>query len=195
MPIGSAAPLSGTLPQAPLSPHPMARRTRPFALVPQSSGATAPPRIFPLVGLADDPPRGRILVVEDDAEAALELQRLLQDSGYLAIGPAVCTEEAETLLERRRGRPITCAMIDLEMSGASALADHLAGLHVPLIWLAPAGNAALPAAHSQAPVMARPFRANALRDAVEEAIRQASSRRWYATPPPQAVWPRVFPQL
>ena len=192
MSIGSAALLPGTLPQAPLTPHPIAR-TRPFELVQQSWGATAPPRIFPLLRLADDPPRGRILVVEDDAEIALDLQRLLQDSGYLVIGPAVCTEDAERLIERRRGQPLTCAMIDQQMSGPSVLADHLARLNVPLIWLA--APAATPAAHSLSPVLTRPFSRNALRDALEEAVRQASGRERYATPPPQPVWPRVFPQL
>jgi len=34
-----------------------------------------------------------------------------------------------------------------------------------------------------------------LRDAIERASTQVARRRLYVTPPPQAVWPRVFPQL
>ena len=192
MPIGSAASLPGTLPQAPLPLPPMTRRTRP-RLVPQSTGATAPPRIFPLVRLAEDPPRGRILVVAENAATALELQRLLQDCGYLVIGPAVCTDEAEALVERRRGRPISCAIIDPDIPGSSAFADRLAALNVPLIWLASSRGRLT--AHQDAPLLTPPFDRNGLRKALEEATRQVMGRRWYAKPPPQAVWPRVFPQL
>jgi CheY-like chemotaxis protein len=194
MPIGSAACLQGSLPQAPLSPFPNHRRARPFALVPTGSGATAPPRLLPLQKVADDPPRGRILVVESDTAAGLELQALLHGSGYRVVGPARSTEEAQLLMERGRARPLSCAMLDVEATDVTALADRLGVLNVPYIWLASTGDA-VPPAYSHAPLLRKPFAPSALLDALEEAMRQGASRRWYATPPPQAVWPRVFPQL
>src|SRR5437764_9883537 len=100
MPIGSAASLPGILPQAPLSPFPIVRRDRRLSLVPQSSGQIAPPRRLPLEAAAEDPPRGRILVVDEDTGATLELQRVLREAGYRVVGPAASAAEAKRLAER-----------------------------------------------------------------------------------------------
>ena len=45
---------------------------------------TPPPRWLG----ASEPPRGRILVVEDQAVVALDLQRSLREAGYRVVGPA-----------------------------------------------------------------------------------------------------------
>jgi len=195
MPIGSAASLPGSLPQAPLHPFPMARRSRPSPLVAWSSGAAAPPRLLPLQKAADDPPRGRILVVENDAAAALGLQGLLQDAGYRVVGPAGCAEEAVRLIERGHGQPITCAMLSADVADVGPLADRLEALSIPYIWVSEAANAILPAVHAYAPLLRKPFGRGELLEALDEATRQGAGRRCYAIPPPQPVWPRVFPQL
>jgi hypothetical protein len=45
------------------------------------------------------------------------------------------------------------------------------------------------------PVVRLPVGRQELHEAIERASRKVAGRRLYATPPPQTVWPRVFPQL
>jgi hypothetical protein len=100
------------------------------------------------------------------------------------------------LVERSTVRsPIDCALVHVGLREAAALADRLAGDSVPFVWLMPDRDAVLPAAHAHAPVLDRPFDRVALVTAIDAAERQQAGRRLYRTPPPQAAWPRVFPQL
>ena len=198
MTIGSAASLAGTLPQAPLSPfHSFRRHRRPTAR-PFPAGAAAPPLRLPVVGLADDPPRARILVVEHDASVALCLQGLLREAGYRVVGPAASIEEAERLTAHGR---IDGAVIDLQVHGAvpMALADHLADRGIPFVWLTDVPSAPLPKAHADVPSVTKSCAPESLIDALERAMsRKGTALRqqsWYPVPPPQPVWPRVFPQL
>lgn len=193
MPIGSAASLR-TLPQGPLSPF-AETRSRTFVPSPQSwSDTTPPPRVIALQRAADDPPRGCVLLVEADPLAAFDLQRLLGEAGYRVVGPAVSADEAMRLIERMR-RPLAGALLNSQLADAASIADRLAARLVPLVWLVPAEDAALPAAHAAAPALQRPFVQHRLIEALEQASLQRAGRRVYATPPPQPVWPRVFPQL
>ena len=197
MPAGSAASLP--LPQAPLSPSSFARRPR-FTLLPQPSGPPALARMLPVQRAADDPPRARILIAWDDSEAALQLQRLLRELDYAVVGPAGSREEVERLIAPAAGRrpiarPIDCALVHVGLPEAAAIADGLADETVPLVWLVPDRDAVLPAAHAYAPILDRPFDRAALVGAIDEAARRQASRRLYPVPPPQAAWPRVFPQL
>lgn len=194
MPFGSAASLPGTPPQAPLYPIPVTRRDRRVTLVPQDWGDRAPPRIVALQIAADDPPRGHVLLADGDAKAALEIQRVLGDAGYRVVGPAESAEEARRLIERAR-RPLSCALLDVDLADAESVADRLASRDIPIVWLVPTANAVLPGSYSAAPVLQRPFGPDELFDAVETAGKQGARQRWYVTPPPQAAWPRIFPQL
>ena len=194
MPAGLAASLP--MPQGPLSPSSFARRPR-FTVRPQPSGPLPLPRMLPAQKAADDPPRARILIAWNDTEAALQLQRLVRELDYAVVGPAGCRDEAERLIERPGvGRPaIDCALVHVGLPDADAVADRLAGRSVPLVWLVPDGDAILPSGHAHAPILDRPFDRAAVVAAIDQAERQQASRRWYVTPPPQAAWPRVFPQL
>jgi CheY-like chemotaxis protein len=190
MTIGSAASLSGTVPQPPLSHF----RTPDLAVVPYRSDDNPPPRPVLLRKAVGDPPQAHVLVVAEDAVAALELQRLLRDCGYRLVGPATSPEEARRLLARGH-RPILCALLDACMPGGSAVAEELAAQGVPVLWIATGVSDAFSWDRREEPVLRRPFGRREIVDAIERSIRQAASRRTYATPPPQPVWPRVFPQL
>ena len=193
MPAGSAASLPK--PQGPLSPSSFARRPR-FAVPPQPPGPLPLARMLPMQKAASDPPRARILIAWDDAAAALRLQRLLRELGYAVVGPTASREEAEQLVARSAVRcPIDCALVHVELPWAAAIADRLAVELTPLVWLVPDRDAVLPTAHAHAPVLDRPFDRDALVAAIDSAERQQASRRLYPMPPPQVVWPRVFPQL
>jgi len=51
--------------------------------------------------LAEDPPRGRILVVTNEARLALDVQRILRNAGYRAVGPAASADEVDRLTGHR----------------------------------------------------------------------------------------------
>ena len=191
MSVGSAASLR--LPQVPLSPSLPARRS---AVVPEIPGATAPPRLLSLHKAAD-PPCGRVLVASQAPTAALEVQRLLCRLGYRVVGPAGSCGEAERLLDRRirRGGGIDCAVVDLDLPDAASLADRLADEDIPFLWLAPEIAAVPPPGYPSKPILRPPVDGRALLEALDEAQRQAAGNRVYSVPPPQPVWPRVFPQL
>lgn len=194
MPAGSAASLP--MPQGPLFPSSFARRPR-FTVRPQPQSGPLPlSRMLPMQKAAGDPPRARILLAWEDAIAALRLQRLLRELDYAVVGPTASGDEAVQLIERSTVRsPIDCALLHVGLPEAAALADRLAGGSVPFVWLMPDRDAVLPAVHAHAPVLDRPFDRAALVVAIDAAERQQAGRRLYRTPPPQAAWPRVFPQL
>lgn len=192
MPAGSAASLP--LPQGPLSPTLFARRRR-FKALPQEAGAPAAP--MPLHKPAEHPPRRRVLVAWNDSTAALRLQRLLGELGYRMIGPAGSRDEAERLIRRPlAARPaVDVALVHVALPEAAEIADRLAGEAVPLVWMMPDRGVVLPAMHAHAPILERPLDRAALAAAIEEAERHEAARRQYPIPPPQAAWPRIFPQL
>lgn len=195
MTIGSAAFLAGTLPQAPLSPLHSFRQNRHPPAMPRVMGAAAPPSRLPVAGLADDPPRGRILVVEDEALLVLDLQRLLREGGYRAVGPVVSIEEAERFIAQH---PIDATVLDAQLRGCETVADGLAYRGVPFVWLTNTARDELPKAHAGVPAVAK----SCVREKLIGVLEQVMSQRRnmgrvirYPVPPPQSAWPRVFPQL
>ena len=195
MTTGSAACLAGTLPQAPLSPLHSFRQSRHPPAMPRITGAAAPPSRLPVPSLADDPPRGRILLVEDEAPLVLDLQSLLREGGYRAVGPAVSIEDAERLIAQR---PIDATVLDVQLRGCETIADSLANRDIPFLWLTNTPCDELPKAHVRVPAVAK----SSVREKLIGVLEQLMSRKHnlgrvirYPVPPPQPVWPRVFPQL
>jgi hypothetical protein len=135
-----------------------------------------------------------VLVVEDDAGAALEVPQMLRECGYEVVGPTDSLEEAQRLIDPGQP-PILCALIDACLPGACAIADALGVRGLPVVWIASGSGDAFSWDRRQEPVLRNAFSREELRDAIEHSVRVLASRRWYASPPPQSVWPRVFPQL
>jgi hypothetical protein len=185
------------MPQGPLSPSSFARRRTRFIVPPgQQSGPLPLPQMQPVRKTAIDPPRARLLIAWDEAAAALRLQRLLRELDYAVVGPIASRNEAERLIVRSTVRcPVDCALLHVCLPGAATIADRLTAESVPFVWLVSDRDAVLPGAHAHAPILDRPFDRAALLAAMDAAERQQASHRLYRTPPPQAVWPRVFPQL
>jgi CheY-like chemotaxis protein len=195
MTIGSAVCLPGRGQEAPFPAFHNFRRTGRLPAAPRIATASAPGRQVPRTALADDPPRGRILVVADQAPLALDMQRVLRDAGYRIVGPAVSAAEAERLAGRRA---IDGAVVDLQLEdSASAVADRLAESGIPFVWLTDPLLGAIPRAHAFAPGLTKPFKGEELIEALERAMSSGRSctESFYPVPPPQEAWPRVFPQL
>lgn len=196
MTFGSAASLPGPAPEVPLPSFRSFRRQNRLPVVPHIAVSGAPERQRFEPALADDPPRGRILIVEDDAALALDIQRMLRDAGYLAVGPAASAEETDRLI--RQGS-LDGAVIDLHLAGGGDIvADALAQAGIPFVWLARDSLIAIPRAHAFAPAVSTPLRREDLARALERALSQGpqpGQGSWYPVPPPSPVWPRIFPPL
>jgi len=190
MTIGSAASLAGTVPQEPLSPF----RAPHMRVVHSEFSRAAPPRAVSLQKAAGGSVGPHVLLLEDDAAAALEVQQLLCEGGYRVVGPATSSEEAERIITAGQ-RPIYCALLGACVPGAGTVADLLVARGVPMVWVAAGTSDAFSWDRRVEPVLRNPIGPRELHDAIERSARKVASRQGYATPPPQTVWPRVFPQL
>lgn len=193
----SAASLPGHGQEAPFPTFRSFRRNGRRPAVPRISPASAPRRQLPRIVLADDPPRGRILIVSDKAPLTLDVQSVLHDAGYRAVGPAASADEVERLTGCRL---VDGAVVDLQLEDGAAVvvADRLAHSGIPFVWLTDSALEAIPRAHAFAPVVEKPFGRGDLIHALERALasrHRSSQDSFYPVPPPQEAWPRVFPQL
>ncbi len=144
---------------------------------------------FGRAGTIDRPPRGRILIVEDQLPLALEMQKHLRDAGYRIVGPAGSQSEVERLV--RAGR-LDAAVIDLDsrQSAPFAVADWLAAEQVPFAVIADDASD-LPHELALRPLITRPVSPSALVDTVDQMVNGSPG----ATVIPYARGPRLFPPL
>ena len=161
------------------------------------AAAGAPQRRLPRTVVADDPPRGRVLVVTDQAPLALDIQHMLRDAGYRAVGPASSADEVERLIARC---PVDGAVVDLQLKGGAAavIADGLADGGIPVVWLTDAVLDVVPRRPAFAPLVTKPVNGEELIQRLESALASqpfTNTDDFYTVPPPQPVWPRIFPQL
>lgn len=159
-------------------------------------GAAFPPVRAPVQLAADDPPRGRILIIEDEAVLALELQRMLRDAGFRTIGPVSTLVDIQRMIGRGA---IDCAVLDLEVDRRAPLpiADLLTYAEVPFVYLSNGSRATLPTQHRSRPVVVKPVSRAALLAAVEGAMAKARAAAGGHLPgaPAPLPWPRVYPPL
>jgi CheY-like chemotaxis protein len=174
MTIGSAASRTGHEPGAPCPFFRPFGSTAGLSLEPAPKSQGLPPRRSP-ARLADDPPLGRVMVIEDNAVVALDLQGVLRQAGYRVVGPARTMADAERLMARG---PIDCAVLDTDLKGgkAFAVADRLdrAGIRFVLITNDPRKEPGEKFAGR--PVIAKPYHPDEVLAAVERAISEAPTR-------------------
>lgn len=157
-------------------------------LVPQADAANVYPP-YGYAGTIDRPPRGRILIVEDQIPLALEMQKHLRDAGYRIIGPAGSQSEVERLVKSGR---LDAAVIDVVSRQAApfAVADWLAAEQVPFAVLV--DNATeLPPELAFRPLITKPVSPSALVETVEMMVNGSSGAMMI----PYARGPRLFPPL
>jgi PAS domain S-box-containing protein len=108
----------------------------------------------------------RVLVVEDEALTAMALQQLLEDAGYIVLGPVGRVEDALDLL---RSSPPDAAVLDVNLFGATVdpVAKMLEDMGVPFLFCTGYhGGATAGSRHPAAPVLGKPVNANILLNAV-----------------------------
>ena len=108
------------------------------------------PRITPLQGL-------RILVVEDEMMLAMLMEDLLEVFGCKLVGPAASIAHALLLISTEA---IDGAMLDLNLAGHAVypVADELARLGIPFIFVTGYANQELEGDYNDRPRLPKPFR-------------------------------------
>jgi len=113
----------------------------------------------------------RVLVVEDEAPIALQLEDMLSELGCGVIGPASRVGQALRLIE---GQEVDAAVLDLNIAGELVypVADALAERGLPHIFVTGYGADALTEPYRNRPVLEKPFLRRALREAMLNSLQR-----------------------
>ncbi|MDJ0513920.1 MAG: response regulator [Methyloceanibacter sp.] len=97
-----------------------------------------------------------ILVVEDEFLIALDIVAALENAGLAVVGPASTVSDALTAIQ---SGPLRGALLDAHLGGESAsrIADVLTTRGLPFAFVSGYGRESLPQAHSNAPLVRKPF--------------------------------------
>jgi CheY-like chemotaxis protein len=111
----------------------------------------------------------RVLIVEDAALLAMELETGLSEAGAIVVGPAYELEEALALLDQR----IDAAVLDANLNGLSVspVADILAERGVPFVFATGYGDAGGAPSGFGAPVIRKPYDVTQVTAAVADLLR------------------------
>jgi len=110
----------------------------------------------------------RILVVEDEALVAMDVNDLLLTTKCQIVGPYADVGRALKAISTRQ---IDCAILDIHLGNEHTiyLADALAERTIPFIWMSGHDPEILPARHRARPFVAKPFTAQELFDTLAHA--------------------------
>ena len=107
----------------------------------------------------------RVLVIEDEALIALDIEDKLFAAGCEVVGPAASLETARRLLAEAT---VDCALLDANLVGrpVDELAGELTRRGIPFAFATGYGRQALPEGFRDAPLLAKPFDTHQLVDTV-----------------------------
>jgi CheY-like chemotaxis protein len=99
----------------------------------------------------------RVLVVEDEMMLAMLMEDFLEEFGCTIVGPAASIDNALRLITTEK---IDGAMLDLNLAGVAAypVADELARLRIPFVFVSGYGNQELRDDYNDRPRLPKPFR-------------------------------------
>ena len=102
----------------------------------------------------------RLILVEDEALLALDMQDMLEDMGYLVVGAAGRLEDALALAET----DFDLALLDMNLGGAriDTVAHRIAARGIPIVFVTGYGQRTLPNGIA-APVLDKPCNPDTLR--------------------------------
>src|SRR4051794_38609365 len=111
----------------------------------------------------------RVLVVEDEAAVSMLIEDMVLDFGTEVVGPAASLEEAMALVTRNH---IDAAILDVNVQGTMAfgVADQIREAGIPLIFATGYGSRVIPLRFSSVPVLTKPFRYEAMKEALKQAL-------------------------
>lgn len=123
----------------------------------------------------------RILVVEDEALIAMDLQALLEDAGYRVIGPANSSAAALKLIDADEP-DVALLDVNLGRSDAFGVASVLTERKTPIIFLTGHTAHKLPPAHRHLPLVSKPYLPQVLLQAVQRALDEREAAASPASP-------------
>lgn len=118
----------------------------------------------------------RVLLVEDEILLALDAADVLEEAGYVVIGPATCLDEALRLAEEPG---LAGAVADINLGGTMVwpAAEKLVGRAVPLVLLSGFGSGLdVPPGLLAVPRLEKPVNPRRLLEALSRVMEAASSR-------------------
>jgi DNA-binding NtrC family response regulator len=115
----------------------------------------------------------RILVAEDDAVIAMDMEMLLQDAGYDVVGPVPSVAAA---LAVARGRALDAAVLDVNLRDGLVfpVADELERAGVPFILVTGHGLVLVPPRYRARPFVGKPYEREVFLDALSLALQAQS---------------------
>jgi CheY-like chemotaxis protein len=116
-----------------------------------------------------------VLVVEDEALIAMDLQALLEEAGYRVLGPANSTTSALALLDRD-DPDVALLDVNLGRSDVFGVANVLAERKTQVIFLTGHSAQKLPPAHRHRPLVSKPYLPHIVLQAVAKALAQPSAK-------------------
>ncbi len=113
----------------------------------------------------------RVLVVEDEALVALQIEDMLTGLGCVVVGPASRVGQA---LELLHGQQVDAAVLDINIAGELVypVADELASRGLPYIFATGYGASGLTDAYRGRPVLEKPFPKGALLQAMLDSLQR-----------------------
>jgi CheY-like chemotaxis protein len=111
----------------------------------------------------------RILIVEDEAIIAMTAEDMLEQIGCVVAGVAASFDQAMAAAE---GGGFDAALLDINLNGVSSLpvAQRLREKGMPFVFATGYGTAGRGDENRDVPVVAKPYRIEALSAAIEEAL-------------------------
>jgi DNA-binding response OmpR family regulator len=118
----------------------------------------------------------RILVIEDDAMIAVAVGMILQDQGWIVVGPI---GRLDLAIEAAVKAEFDCAVVDAQLNGeyADRVALNLHRRGKPFLMATGHNSEDLPAELRRAPMLRKPFSTTDLVDAVREMVPDCPTRR------------------
>jgi DNA-binding response OmpR family regulator len=109
----------------------------------------------------------RVLVVEDESLIAMLVEDGLETLGYEVVGPVGTVDAALRIVEQT---PFDLALLDVNLGGKQSfpIAEALEARGIPYVFLTGYDRHSLPLPFQHRFGLQKPFRMNALRDALEE---------------------------
>lgn len=124
---------------------------------------------------AGGPLAGRsVLIVEDEAPIALHLAAAIQRAGATVVGPAATVGQAHAVMADNR---IDGALLDIRLRNETSfpLADVLAVLGIPFVFVSGLSSALMPYPHRERPLFDKPYETEAVIEALARLIDQRAS--------------------
>jgi CheY-like chemotaxis protein len=114
--------------------------------------------------------RLRLLLVEDEMLAALNLEDMVIELGHEV---AALATRLETALDHARTLVVDCAVLDINLGGKQCfpVADALADRGIPCLFATGYGIGGLDAHYAEAVVLQKPYRLEDLERAIRQVVR------------------------